>query len=219
LGHGYLFFGESAAARNGFVRSLLNFLENGSWELAGRPLLESLEISQENGSIGISRVREAVNFLSQRPVVASRRIVVIYDAENLTHEAQNALLKIVEEPPPYGMLLFSVRDPELLVPALVSRLARIYVAGSALFQASPKGAELAVKFLKGRGTERKNLIKSLIAGKDNEAVDDFVTALIAECRKDLPDRYVLLRELLRRNALMAAWNTNRKLQLETLISL
>lgn len=220
LGQGYLFFGENSAGRNNFLRSLLVFLERGSWEAKGAPpLLESLEIKPIEGTIGIEAAREVVNFLSRRPVHSPFRVVAITDAENLTREAQNALLKIVEEPPPYGIILISARDPELLAPALVSRLARVFVSGENELNLDKMKSDLAQKFLSAAPAGRKAIIKALTAEKDDIVISGFINALIVLCRADLPRHHALLKELLRRNALMASLNTNKKLQLEALLVL
>ncbi|SRR6266481_1592408 len=80
----------------------------------------------EAQSIGIDAVREVKNFLWQRPNVSPYRVLIIDQAELLTEEAQNALLKITEEPPESGVLILVAKDPELLAPTLVSRLQKMH---------------------------------------------------------------------------------------------
>lgn len=104
-----------------------------------------LWVSGSDRSIGIDLVREAQAFLSRAPEEAARRIVVMGPAERLTEEAQNALLKTVEEPAGHavlmlwaaaeGSLLSTLRSrvaavPVELVPA--EELARLLVAGPGL---------------------------------------------------------------------------------------
>lgn len=62
-----------------------------------------------------------------RPAVARRKIFIVGDAEQLVSqeaspEAANALLKLLEEPPPDTTFLLTTADPEALLPTLRSRL-------------------------------------------------------------------------------------------------
>ena len=93
----------------------------------GRPLNDARQIEpDQEKTISIDVVRELRNFLSQKPNVSPYRLVIINDAEFLTLEAQNALLRLTEEPPPSSLLILVLRDPESLTPTLVSRFQKIY---------------------------------------------------------------------------------------------
>src|ERR1700758_2565832 len=59
----------------------------------------------EGLSIGVDEMRAIVQIASRRPTTGHRQIVVIEDADRLTEGAANALLKVVEEPPPSTVFL------------------------------------------------------------------------------------------------------------------
>ena len=65
-------------------------------------------------------------FLSERPSASAYRTVIIDGADNLTDQAQNALLKVSEEPPAHGLLILIVDNPENLLPTLQSRFHKVY---------------------------------------------------------------------------------------------
>ena len=133
LAHGYIFFGEPEVGKFYFAKHLANFLsaeggssfggENKDFSLSARPLQDALIL--ENAS-GIGAMREIKSFLWQKPVVSLKKIVVINNAENLTPEAQNAILKITEEPPEYSVLILIANQLDNLLPPLLSRLQKIY---------------------------------------------------------------------------------------------
>jgi DNA polymerase III subunit delta' len=77
----------------------------------------------EGLSIGVDEMRGIVQVASRRPTTGRRQIVVIEDADRLTEGAANALLKVVEEPPPSTVFLLCAPsvDPEDIAITLRSR--------------------------------------------------------------------------------------------------
>ncbi|MDO8574590.1 MAG: hypothetical protein Q7R86_03095 [bacterium] len=127
LAHGYLFFGPEGVGKFLVAQALANYFERKNFDLEPGILNDVLVIlPDEKNTISIDQVREIRNFLFQRPNLSLRRTVIINDADNLTVEAQNSLLKITEEPPEAGLLILVVRDPEFLRETLISRLNKIY---------------------------------------------------------------------------------------------
>lgn len=79
---------------------------------------------QDKKSISIDEVRELQKFLQLKTTgqAAIRRAAIIEQAELLTTEAQNALLKILEEPPSDTILILSAAHVQSLLPTIRSRL-------------------------------------------------------------------------------------------------
>ncbi|ORV08438.1 DNA polymerase III subunit delta' [Mycobacterium celatum] len=77
----------------------------------------------EGLSIGVDDMRAIVQIASRRPSTGRWQIVVIEDADRLTEGAANALLKVVEEPPPSTVFLLCAPsvDPEDIAITLRSR--------------------------------------------------------------------------------------------------
>ena len=80
-------------------------------------------IVPEGLSIGVDEMRAIVAVASRRPSTGRWQIVVIEDADRLTEGAANALLKVVEEPPPSTVFLLCAPsvDPEDIAITLRSR--------------------------------------------------------------------------------------------------
>ena len=74
-------------------------------------------------SIGVQEARDIVAAASRRPTTGRLQIVIIEDADRLTEQAANALLKAVEEPPPSTVFLLCAPsvDPEDISITLRSR--------------------------------------------------------------------------------------------------
>lgn len=77
----------------------------------------------EGLSIGVDEMRAIVQTASRRPGTGRWQIVVVEDADRLTEGAANALLKVVEEPPPSTVFLLCAPsvDPEDIAVTLRSR--------------------------------------------------------------------------------------------------
>lgn len=126
LSHGYIFSGSSMVGKRLVAWSFANYLETGKFE-EGKILQDATLIRPDDkGTLGIDAMRKLKNFLWQKPVWSPRRTAVIDGVELMTQEAQNALLKIAEEPPASTLLILVTNDLEALAPTLRSRLAQIY---------------------------------------------------------------------------------------------
>ena len=91
-----------------------------------------LELSPPEGKerIGIAAVREIIRAAQFAPVQSAHKVCLIANAEGLTVEAANALLKILEEPPRGLKFILLADHPSDLLPTIVSRsrLIRIPIA-------------------------------------------------------------------------------------------
>jgi DNA polymerase III subunit delta' len=85
----------------------------------------------ESGSIKIDQVREAIDRAAYRPFEGRRRLVIVDGADALVGEAQNALLKTLEEPPPSSVFVLLTSRPDLLLPTVRSRGHRLRFGGLA----------------------------------------------------------------------------------------
>jgi len=75
----------------------------------------------DSGSIKIDQIRDAIDRSAYRPFEGRRRVVIIDEADALVGEAQNALLKTLEEPPPASVFVLIAARPDLLLPTVRSR--------------------------------------------------------------------------------------------------
>lgn len=74
-----------------------------------------------NPSIGIEQVRQLKQIFILKPFGAKERLVVVREMEKATVPAQNALLKILEEPPGGTYLILTVGSIQQLLPTVISR--------------------------------------------------------------------------------------------------
>ncbi|MFH5926278.1 DNA polymerase III subunit delta' [Roseomonas xinghualingensis] len=75
--------------------------------------------------IRVEEVRELTRFLAMTPAEGGWRVVVIEELEAMNEQAQNALLKTLEEPPPRAVLVLTTAAPDRLLPTIRSRVRRL----------------------------------------------------------------------------------------------
>ena len=77
---------------------------------------------EKPNSIGVDDVREQINdTIRIMPYSSSYKIYIIDESEKMTVQAQNALLKTLEEPPEYAVILILTTNMETLLPTILSR--------------------------------------------------------------------------------------------------
>lgn len=79
-------------------------------------------VHEKPGSISVDDIREQVNqTVSVKPCQGPYKVYIIPEADLMTVQAQNALLKTIEEPPEYVVILLLTENADLLLPTITSR--------------------------------------------------------------------------------------------------
>ncbi|MCI6042183.1 DNA polymerase III subunit delta' [bacterium] len=81
---------------------------------------------EKPNSIGIEDIRtQLIEDVMIKPYCSSYKIYIIDEAEKLTLQAQNALLKTIEEPPAYAVILLLTSNMETFLPTITSRCVKL----------------------------------------------------------------------------------------------
>ncbi len=81
---------------------------------------------EKPASIGVDDIREQINeSILIRPYSSSYKIYIVNEAEKMTVQAQNALLKTIEEPPDYAVILLLATSQEAFLPTILSRCVQL----------------------------------------------------------------------------------------------
>ena len=89
------------------------------------PDVEVLALQEGQRELSIERVRDLQRSLSLRPFEGRYRVAIIREAERMSREAANALLKTLEEPPEQTVLLLTTAAEEQALPTIRSRCQRL----------------------------------------------------------------------------------------------
>lgn len=150
----------------------------------------------EKKTVSVSLVRQAKADIYVRPNEAPRKVYIFPRAQDMGLEGQNALLKVLEEPPEYGVFLLLADNPQKLLPTVRSRCTELKMLPlpddllrSRLMKTHP---ELPGEVLEGAVRRSGGFLGQAEALLSREA-DPRTDALVqAMCRKDV---YALLQTL------------------------
>jgi DNA polymerase III subunit delta' len=82
----------------------------------------NVEVVRPTGqSIKIKQVRQIISDAAKKPFESGFKIIIIENAEKMTHDAQDAFLKTLEEPPVNTVFILLAENHNLLLPTVVSR--------------------------------------------------------------------------------------------------
>jgi DNA polymerase III subunit delta' len=116
--------------------------------------------------IAVEDVRKITGFMSLTPAEGGWRVVVVDGAEDLNQASANALLKILEEPPPRAILLLVCAAPGRLLPTIRSRCRRLRLAPLA---DEPMG-ELLASYLPQLNPDDRGRLITLAEGSPGRAI-------------------------------------------------
>jgi hypothetical protein len=120
----YVFFGEPGHGKLKAAKKLGELLNVGANPNSYMTIVKS---DEGKTSIGVEQIRRLTADLSLRAFgPQTHRVVVIVRAEELTSDSQNALLKLIEEPPERTVIILTVTDISALLPTVRSRTQSVY---------------------------------------------------------------------------------------------
>ena len=81
---------------------------------------------EKPASIGVDDIREQINdTIMVRPYSSYYKVYIVDEAEKMTVQAQNALLKTIEEPPSYAVILLLTTNQDAFLPTILSRCVQL----------------------------------------------------------------------------------------------
>lgn len=82
-------------------------------------------INEEGENITIGQSRELIQTVYEKPILSSKKVYIINDADKMNKEAQNCLLKTLEEPPEYGCFILIAANQDMILNTIKSRCTKI----------------------------------------------------------------------------------------------
>jgi len=139
IGHAYIFSGPAGTGKKMVASIVAGFLicdnpgPDGPCGVCQACLLyeggtnpDFRSVRTEEASIGVDEIREIQGDVTIRPMYSKRKVYLIEDADKMTVQAQNCLLKTLEEPPPYVVIILTASNHKALLETVRSRSQRIH---------------------------------------------------------------------------------------------
>ena len=135
VSHAYILDGEEGAGKNMLARAFAQTLqcERGGTEPCGESHSckqamsgnqpDIITVTHEKpASIGVEDIRgQLCGDIQIKPYSSPYKIYIVDEAEKMTVQAQNALLKTIEEPPAYGVIMLLTTNADAFLPTILSR--------------------------------------------------------------------------------------------------
>ena len=80
-----------------------------------------LIVEPDGNSIKIEQIRNLQKLIQEKPIISNKKVYIIDNADLMTKEAQNCLLKTLEEPPEYAIIILIGSNENLFLPTIKSR--------------------------------------------------------------------------------------------------
>ncbi|MDD7740719.1 MAG: DNA polymerase III subunit delta' [Lachnospiraceae bacterium] len=156
VSHAYLFGGESGSGKKLLASLFAMTLQceqhgvepcmecSSCRKAASKNHPDIIYITHEKpNTISIDEIREQlINDVAIRPYESPYKIYIIEEAQKMTLQAQNALLKTIEEPPAYAIILLLADNPDALLPTITSRCVQLNL--------KPVGTQMVKNYLMER---------------------------------------------------------------------
>ena len=78
-------------------------------------------INEQGESIKIEQIRSITDKVIEKPIISQKKVYIINDCDKMTKEAQNCLLKTLEEPPEFAVLILISSNENLILNTIKSR--------------------------------------------------------------------------------------------------
>lgn len=177
--HAFIIYGADQEKRETYIREKLR-----GWNISA---FDEVEIGKDSSAIGIDDVRNFQKRLLLFPRSSRYTVGIIHSAHLLTEEAQHALLKTLEEPPPHAKIFCETPYTALLLPTIVSRCHVVHTmrAPDEESRSSPELIE-CIHSLPQMSTSQR-LLKAESVGTARKDAGVFLDQLISAYRSILLD--------------------------------
>ena len=117
--HSYIFSGIKGIGKYTFAKDFAKCI------LEDSMMQDYYELGPDGKSIKVSQIRELQNVINIKPTFSKKSVYIIDDADLMTIEAQNSLLKTLEEPPEYVVIILIVHNERSILSTVKSRCVNI----------------------------------------------------------------------------------------------
>ena len=135
ISHSYMFVGKSGIGKKMFAKEFARNImcqNNGQcvnniekcqscikFDASSNP--DFIELQPDEKTLKIDKIRKMQEKIAEKPIVSKKKVYIIDEADTMTEESQNCLLKTLEEPPEYAIIILIVSNESKMLATIKSR--------------------------------------------------------------------------------------------------
>ncbi|GCD08384.1 DNA polymerase III subunit delta' [Clostridium tagluense] len=120
LSHAHLLVGEDGIGKSILARNIGFKILGKNKDMQYVDLVE-WHIEKSKSTIGVNSIRTLIEEINKKPYEGDKKVIIIYEADKMTTQAQNAFLKTIEEPPKNVTILLLCENLEVILDTIKSR--------------------------------------------------------------------------------------------------
>lgn len=145
LSHAHLICGEDGIGKSILASNLAKLIVNGD---LNREYVDIINYRTEKASFGVDDVRNIIDEVQKKPFEGDKKVIIIHEVNKLTVQAQNALLKTIEEPPAGVYIMILCESLELILDTIKSRCE--------IYKLPPLSKEELYQYIEIQGYDKNN---------------------------------------------------------------
>lgn len=117
--------------------------------------VDIIHYKSDKASFGVDEVRKIIEEVSKKPYEGDKKVIIIHQGNKLTVQAQNAMLKTIEEPPKGVYIILLSESLELLLDTIKSRCQ--------IYKLTPLDRDDMIKYIKSIGENNEDRVLTALA--------------------------------------------------------
>lgn len=174
ISHSFIFVGKPGIGKKQFAHQyaeMIMCLQDGKCDgnsvkcdscikFEGNANPDYAEITPDGKTLKIEQIRNLQARIVEKPITSIRKVYVIDDADLMSEESQNCLLKTLEEPPEYAVIILIVSNESKILPTIKSRCVIIKfqpLTSKEIKQVKPELSDDLIQLLEGSLLNAENI--------------------------------------------------------------
>ncbi len=174
ISHSFMFVGKPGIGKKQFAHQyaeMIMCLQDGKCDgnsakcdscvkFEGNANPDYAEILPDGKTLKIEQIRNLQARIVEKPITSRRKVYVIDDADLMSEESQNCLLKTLEEPPEYAVIILIVSNESRILPTIKSRCVIIKfqpLTSKEIKQVKPELSDDLIQLLEGSLQNAENI--------------------------------------------------------------
>lgn len=174
ISHSFIFVGKPGIGKKQFAHQyaeMIMCLQDGKCDgnsvkcdscikFEGNANPDYAEITPDGKTLKIEQIRNLQARIVEKPITSRKKVYVIDDADLMSEESQNCLLKTLEEPPEYAVIILIVSNESRILPTIKSRCVIIKfqpLTSKEIKQVKPELSDDLIQLLEGSLLNAENI--------------------------------------------------------------